>query len=82
MTTHPESAATGIEFDANQPKPFRLVTSVDGESYQGLGIYPSLLLCDAPHLQLISQFHLSPGFPACLQLFSFNPRRCVTVGGC
>lgn len=39
-----QAAVASIEFVANQPKPFRLVISVDSESYQGLGIYPSLLL--------------------------------------
>jgi hypothetical protein len=75
-TSHPQAAVASIEFVASQPEPFRLVISVDSESYQGLGIYPSLLLRDAPHLQLISQLSLSP---AILQLSSSNPERYVIV---
>jgi hypothetical protein len=75
-TSHPQAAAASIEFVANQLKPFRLAISVDNLSYQGLGIYPSPLLWDAPQLQLISQVHLPP---AILELLCFHPERCVFV---
>lgn len=47
---HPQAAVAGIEFVANQPKPSRLVISVDGESCQWSGDFTHHFRWAMPHI--------------------------------